>query len=107
MDWHICAWRSFGEICCFFVLHPRIVIWEVPLHQFQGSYWFKYLSIKRRKRLPGVFQNISQLTGGGRTIFLIVMGLNWDRQEKDLTQFQEFILIVMIKKRNGLEGIQK
>src|ERR1700720_1252280 len=26
------------------------------------------------------------------------MGLNWGRQEKDLTQFQQFILIVMTKK---------
>jgi hypothetical protein len=26
------------------------------------------------------------------------MGLNWGRQEKDLTQFQQLILIVMTKK---------
>jgi hypothetical protein len=45
-----------------------------------------------------VFQNITQLTGGGKTIFLIVMCLNWGRQEKDLTQFQHLILIVMTKK---------
>jgi hypothetical protein len=34
------------------------------------------------------FQNITKLTEGGRTMFQIVMGLNWGRQEKDLTQFQ-------------------
>jgi len=102
MNWDICAWKSLGGICCFFVLHTRLAIWEIPLHQFQGSCWFKYLSLKRRKR-PWVFQNISQLTGG-RTIFLIVMGLKWDRQEKYLTQFQQFILIVMIKKGKYWKG---
>jgi len=34
-----------------------------------------------------------------RTIFQIVMGLNLGRQEKDLTQFQQLILIVMTKKQ--------
>jgi len=38
------------------------------------------------------------LTGGGRTIFLIVMRFNWGRQGKDLAQFQQFILIVITKK---------
>jgi hypothetical protein len=51
---------------------------EALLHQFQCSYWVKCLSLKRRERLC-VFNNITQLTGGGRTIFLIVMGLNWGR----------------------------
>jgi hypothetical protein len=76
---------------------------ELPLHQFQGSYWFKFLSLKRkrRKRL-WVFQTITQLTGGGRTIFQIVMRLNWGRQEKNLTQFQQLILIVMTKKETDI-----
>jgi hypothetical protein len=79
---------------------------EVPLHQFQGSYWFKFSSLKRRRML-WVFQNITQLTERGRTIFQIVMGLNWGGQEKDLTQFQQLILIVMTKKRNWLNEIQE
>jgi hypothetical protein len=70
---------------------------EAPLHQFQGSYWFKCLSLRRRKGL-WVFQNTAQLTGGGRTIFQIVMGFSWGKQEKDLTLFQQPILIVMTKK---------
>jgi hypothetical protein len=52
----------------------------VPLHQFQGSCWFKYLSLNRRKEL-WVFQNISLLTGGGRTIFLIVMGIGTNKKK--------------------------
>jgi hypothetical protein len=46
-----------------------------------------------------LLQNITQLTGGGRTIFLIVMGFNWSRQEKGLPQFQQLILIPMTKKK--------
>jgi hypothetical protein len=45
----------------------------IPLGSIHGSYWFKYLSVKRKKRL-WVFKNITQLTGGSRAIFLIVMG---------------------------------
>jgi hypothetical protein len=54
----------------------------------------------RRRRL-WVFQNKTQLTGGGRIIFLIVMGLKIMGQ----TQFQQLILIAMTKKRNRLEEI--
>jgi hypothetical protein len=42
-----------------------------------------------------------------RTIFQIVMELNLGRQEKDLTQFQQLILIVMTKKKNKLQEIQE
>jgi hypothetical protein len=52
-----------------------------------SSHWFKYLPLKKGKVL-WTFQNIKKLTGGGRTIFQMVMGLDWGRQEKDLTQFQ-------------------
>ena len=45
-----------------------------------------------------LFQNKTQLIGEGRIIFLVVMGLNWGRQEKDLTQFQQ-LLMVMTKKK--------
>ena len=43
------------------------------------------------------FQNITLLTGGSQRIFLIVMCLDWRRQEKDLTQFQHLIVIVTTK----------
>jgi hypothetical protein len=51
--------------------------------------------------------NMTQFTGEGRTIFLIVMGLNWGREGKDLTQFQQLILIVITKKRSRLREIQE
>ena len=50
-----------------------------------------------RKRL-WLFQNKTQLIGEGRIILLVVMGLNWGRQEKDRTQFQQ-LLMVMTKKK--------
>jgi hypothetical protein len=49
---------------------------KAALHQFQGHYWFRFLSPMRKKWL-WVFKNITQLTVGSRTIFLIVIGLNW------------------------------
>ena len=29
MNWHICVWNGLGELCSFFVLHSRIVIWAI------------------------------------------------------------------------------
>jgi hypothetical protein len=26
MNWNICAWKMLGELCCFLVIHPRVVI---------------------------------------------------------------------------------
>ena len=39
----------------------------IPLGSIHGSYWFKFLSVKRKKRL-WVFKNLTQLTGGSRVV---------------------------------------
>jgi len=53
---------------------------------------------KEEEKALGISRTYHSWLEEAEPIFLIVMGLNWDRQEKDLTQFQQFILIVMIKK---------
>ena len=53
-----------------------------------------------RSALSGSIHPISQ----HRTTFQIVMGLNLGRQEKDLTQFQQLILIIMTKKKKQVAG---
>jgi hypothetical protein len=65
-----------------------------PTHQFQGSYWFKFLSLKRRKRLC-VFQN----TEAGRTIFSDGYELghtrkrSHDQKRNRLGEILEYILL--------------
>jgi hypothetical protein len=74
----------------------------LPLHQFQGSYWFKILSPKRRKRLC-VFQNIIQLTGGGRIIFSDGYELGQTRKKSDIISAVNSN--IHYQKRNRLGGI--
>jgi hypothetical protein len=92
--------QSIGTFVHGRILENSAAPLKPPLHQFRATARSKNFSLKRRKRL-WIFHNITQLTGGGRIIFLIVMGLKIMGQ----TQFQQLILIVMTKKRNRLEEI--
>jgi hypothetical protein len=63
----------------------------MPLASIQDSYWFKFLSVKRRKMVCVLFQNITQLTGGGRTIFLWWIELVADKKEVCVMERAEYL----------------
>jgi hypothetical protein len=92
--WH--SGQSIGTFVHGRILENSAALLKPPLHQFQGNCRLKKISLKRRKRL-WIYHTITQLTGGCRIIFLIVMGLKIMGQ----TEFQQLILVVMTKKGTG------
>ena len=83
---------SAGNLC------PSLRIltqWSTP-PSIPGQLLVQIFMIKEEEKALGILEH--DTVDWRPKKFLIVMGLNWGRQRKDLTQFQQLILIVIIKK---------